>query len=124
MPLDVLEDYFVAINKLRKKHPSATLFLATDNQRVERRFTKKYKNLVVMEKQYPDKKNQSIHHRSSGLNKTTATKEALQEMYLLSECNYLIHSSRSTFAKLAAIISEMPNENLIDVGFNLARSRK
>jgi len=71
-----------------------------------------------------DKKNQSIHHRSSGLNKTAAAKEALQEMYLLSECNYLIHSSGSTFAKLAAIISEMPNGNLIDVGLNWARSQK
>ena len=124
MPLDVLEDYFVAINKLRKKHPSATLFLATDNQRVEKRFAEKYENLIVMGKQYPDKENQSIHHRASGLNKTTAAKEALQELYLLSECDYLIHSSGSTFAKLAAIISEMPIGNLIDVGLNWTRSNK
>ena len=123
-PLDALEVYFIAIDKLLKKYPSATLFLATDNQRVENRFANKYENLIVMGKQYPDKKNQSIHHRSSGLNKTAAAKEALQEMYLLSECNYLIHSSGSTFAKLAAIISEMPNGNLIDVGLNWARSQK
>ena len=115
-PLDVLEVYFVAIDKLLKKHPSANLFLATDNQRVEKRFAEKYENLVVMGKQYPDKENQSLHHRSSELVKVTVAKEALQEMYLLSECNYLIHSSGSTYGNLAAIISEMPNGNLINVG--------
>ena len=123
-PLEVLDVYFVAIDKLRKKYPSATLFLATDNQRVEKRFAEKYENLIVMGKQYPDKENQSIHHRASGLNKTTAAKEALQELYLLSECDYLVHSSGSTFAKLAAIISEMPIGNLIDVGYRWPLSKK
>jgi hypothetical protein len=110
-----IEDYPIAIETLLRSVPDATIYLATDNEDIELEYLRKYKNVLVMPKHYPDKKGQALHSASSCDDRLLIAREALTELYLLSECDYMIYSCRSTFALIASLLSDSPRENLIDL---------
>jgi hypothetical protein len=102
------------INKELNKNPKSALLLATDNKDIKEEYKKKYRNLIIYDKEFS--KNQTIGlHKAKDLEKEKMAEDALLEMYLLSKCNSLIYSGNSTYARMAITLSNINKERLIEV---------
>jgi hypothetical protein len=89
--------------------PGATIFLATDNRAVEKSFLRRYDRVVIHPKWYPRAAGEAIHGHYACPDKLRAAEDAFIDLYLLSRCDFLIYSSRTTFARCAAYISDQPS---------------
>ena len=99
---------------LLKELPGAVIFLATDNQAVEREFRGRYEQVVVTEKWFPPA-GVPIHRNNLAERRPLENaREALVELYLLGECDALVYGSTSTFSVLANLISKAPAERRVD----------
>jgi hypothetical protein len=102
-----------------KRYPDAHIFLATDNQKVNKEYRSRFKNVFSTSKWFPDAMS-SMHQNSNCPDKVTNGIEALVDMYLLAECDCLIYSGYSTFSLISRILSDAPPENIIDIDrFNI-----
>ena len=116
-PKSSLECLTRKIDKIQLQ-PS-TIFLATDNERVEEYFDKHYKNVVFMPKhrlEYADAQT-GIHHRAIrtgdySLAETTL-KESILDMWLLSKCEYLFCQGNSSFSKIAMTLKNQPEKTFL-----------
>lgn len=95
--------------------PSATIFLATDNRAVQKSFLRRYKRVVVHPKWHPQVAGEAIHGHYACPDKVRAAEDALIDLYLLSRCDFLVYSSRATFARCATYISRQPADRRVDV---------
>lgn len=107
------EHYPLLVDQLLHKHPSANIFLATDNQNVEEEFRRRYPGLTVRPKWFATP-GTPLHLTRSCPDRLTLAMDALTEMWLLGQCEYLIYNSSSTFGLLASLISTAPPQNLVD----------
>lgn len=108
------DKYYKFINEISQNKTNVLIFLSTDNQEVEKQFKTKYKNVVTTCKWYPVDQS-SLHQNLECPDRFENGVEALIDIYLLSQCHYLIHDSTSTFAYLARLLSNIPEENVIDI---------
>jgi len=108
------DKYYNSVNKLIDKHSDAQIFLATDSRKVQSEFQKRYKNVIITDKWLPEK-NEKLHGHPEFPDKIENGIEALVDMYLLAECEYLIFCWRSTFPIISRYISDLPSTNLIDL---------
>lgn len=102
------------ITKLIKKHPKAVIFLSTDNKNILDEYVKKYKNVVFTEKFFGNDITEGLHHSKECKNKKNMAIEALKDMYLLSRCDYLVYSSKSSFGQVSSLFFDGKKNNLID----------
>lgn len=97
-----------------RDNPGAKIFLATDNKEVLDFYREKYPDIICRDKLYPNDKNKALHQTNELSDKFGMGVDALVEMYLLSECDYLIYSSRSSFSYISHLLSDIPESNVID----------
>jgi len=113
-----LEKYPIIIDKILSKHPKARIFLATDNQLVEKIFQEKYGSvLIVTDKWFPKNSQgvQRLHENWDSPDRLESGIQSLVDMYLLAASNYLICDQRSTLAFVAKLISDIPEANIFDL---------
>jgi len=102
------------LSKLLKRHPGATIFLATDNLEVERRFQSEFANVKAIPKWFSPVGG-TIHRSRLAVGRTENGIAALTDLYLLSECDYLIIDEHSSFGLVAAWLSNIPWSRIYNV---------
>ena len=114
-----LDKYEKQLNRFLKRYPDAHIFLATDNQQVNREYHKRFKNILSTPKWFPEGMT-SMHQNVNCLDKVANGIEALVDMYLLAQCDCLIYSGYSTFSLVSRVLSDAPPENIVDIDrFNI-----
>lgn len=109
-----LVKYVRALRRFRKRSPNAHIFLATDNREVIEDYASHYKNVFSTPKWYPDGMS-SMHQNRSCPDKIANGIEALVDMYLLAECDYLIYPGCSTFSRIGRLLSDIDPQNIVDI---------
>jgi hypothetical protein len=114
-----LGHYERALQRFLERDPSAHIFLATDNGQIDREYHKRYKNVFSTPKWFPTDLS-TMHQNSSCPDKVLNGIEALMDMYLLADCDYLVYPGGSTFSQIARLLSDLPSKNIVDIErFNL-----
>lgn len=109
-----LDKFHSAIKKIRKNIKNSQIFLACDNQIVQKDFESRYENIITTDKWLPEP-GERIHYNPNKPNDLDVAIDALVDMHLLSKCDYLIYPSRSTFSYISHLLSGLPDENVIDI---------
>ncbi|MHA6720022.1 nodulation protein NodZ [Sphingomonas sp. RS6] len=109
-----IRDFLRHIDRLHKQKPDALIFLATDNKDAETMIRGRYPKVVTTPKWFPEG-GVSMHQNPECPDRLNNAVEALVDMYLLAECDYLIFPGSSTFSKIASLISHMPRGHVIDI---------
>jgi len=110
-----LEETLRIVHEL-KQGLGARIFLATDNQAVERTLARQFgDDLVTMPKRYPDNGKHLHSHRVAGMTNYEKALDAAVEMYLLARCDAIVRYQPSTFALVSWYISDIPAERVICV---------
>ncbi|MFC1738368.1 nodulation protein NodZ [Planctomycetota bacterium] len=109
-----LAKYERHLRRFLKRYPDAHIFLATDNQQVNQDYHKRFRRVFSTPKWFPDETS-SMHQNPTCPDKVGNGIEALVDMYLLADCDYLIYSSSSTFSWISRLLSNIPSENVADI---------
>jgi hypothetical protein len=98
------EKIMQTVDKIFRKGKSA-VFLATDSKEMVGRFRRKYGEVITTKKWYPPA-NERMHTNRNCLDREQNGREALVDMYLLAQCNSLVYSGKSSFGRLAELLSK------------------
>jgi hypothetical protein len=109
-----LAAYRRALERFLRRSPKAHIFLATDNRAVSDEYRRQFKNVISTPKWFPDGMS-SMHQNLECPDHVENGIEALVDMYLLADCNYLIYPSVSTFSWISRILSGLPPERVVDI---------
>jgi hypothetical protein len=109
-----LGKYRKAIANFVADRPLSRVFLATDNLAVEKEFESLYPNIITKQKWMPVS-GQAIHGNKSCPNLTRHAIEALMDLYILSKCESIIYSQRTSFGRTAVLMSALPQNQCFDV---------
>ena len=109
-----LAKYERVLGRFLERSPDAHIFLATDNRQVSEDYHKRFKRVISTPKWFPDGM-ASMHQNISCPDKIANGVEALVDMYLLADCDYLIYPGSSTFSCISRLLSNMPPEKVVDV---------
>lgn len=107
-PLKVL---LSRLDRLSRTHKDAKIFLSTDSAMIEEKLRALYLDRIITTNKLLSAQKGPLHRQGRG---DEARRSSMLDMYLLSRCDYLIYSSRSTFGYCAALMSKQPLENLFD----------
>jgi len=108
-----LQRFYGAVDRLVPLNSSRKIFLATDNEAVQEEFRKRYANLIIRPKYFRGD-GKPLHLNPNDGDVTQRAREALIELYLLSECHHLVCARWSTFSYMAQVLSNLPRERIID----------
>jgi hypothetical protein len=97
-----------------KKVPKAKIFLATDNHMVMEDYRKRYQNIFSTAKWFPEDES-AMHQNTDCPDRLANGIDALVDMYLLAECDYLIYPGISTFSRISHLLSDAPQEQIVDI---------
>ncbi len=105
---------------LASANPDAAIFLATDSGEAQDAIQSRFPNVITIDKAIA-RDGAALHFSSDGFDDPVAeARNALIDMMALARCNWLLHSSHSTFSVTAALIGRIAKERQIDVDrFNL-----
>lgn len=109
-----LKPYERTLNRFIEHAKNPLIFLATDNKQIEQIYRKNYENVFCTPKWFPENL-QTMHQNPGCPDRIANGIEALVDMYLLADCDYLIYPGCSTFSRISAILSNAPRQNVIDV---------
>ncbi len=109
-----LRKYERAVQHFLRWSPGAHIFLATDNQKVSNEYHSKFKNVFSTPKWFPGGLS-SMHQNDSCPDKIANGIEALVDMYLLAECDYLIYPGCSTFSWISRVLSNIGSDRVVDI---------
>lgn len=106
--------YFSAIDRfLRRKGGPELIFLATDNQDVQRAFHEYYGEIVRSKQKWFDEPGKPLHMGTASRSNNWANLlDALFEMYALSRCGYLVRRRESSFSRVSEIIGLTPADRV------------
>ncbi len=107
-PLNVL---LARLARLCRLQGDAKVFLATDSAMIEEKLRALYPGRIVTTNKSDLLSGAPLHRQGRA---DMARQSALLDLYLLSRCDYLIYSSRSTFGYCAALMSDQPVGNLFN----------
>ncbi|OHB61000.1 MAG: hypothetical protein A2167_01140 [Planctomycetes bacterium RBG_13_46_10] len=114
-----LAHYECALRRFLRREPKAHIFLATDNKQISQEYQDRYKNVFSTPKWFPDDVS-PMHHNTQCPDKVLNGIEALVDMYLLADCDYLIYPRASTFSWVSRLLSNIPEDRVINTErFNL-----
>ncbi|MEX0802042.1 MAG: hypothetical protein WD688_01785 [Candidatus Binatia bacterium] len=108
------------LKRLLKREHSLRIFLSTDNVQIKRMFENSYSRVVMTPHWFPSKPGLAIHTDHDRPDPIENGTEALVDLYLLAECHYLIIDTSSSFAYVAALLTNVPDSNV----FNIRRTGK
>jgi hypothetical protein len=109
-----IDSVFAAIDRIMHKVNDPTVFVATDKKEAEQLIEDRYSRVIHTSKWFPTT-GLDLHQNQECPDKLTNAIEALLDMYLLAECNYLVFQASSTFSRVASLYSRMPRANIIDI---------
>lgn len=115
IPLEKLID---AVKKIQSRQQKATIFLATDSQEVIRTFEAEFASLVIAPKWFPPEGQRMHQNWDACPDRVQNGIEALTDLFLLSECQHLVFSSKSSFGYVASLLSKASPRNIYDVEIN------
>ncbi|MGZ3861843.1 MAG: nodulation protein NodZ [Bacteroidia bacterium] len=99
-PTQSIETLFSKIESLKLKKPQ--IFLATDNRFVIEQFETKYPGLISYPKFLPEQIKEGLHQYALYNNMEDISiqlfEDSIADMWLLSECEYLLYQSNSSFS--------------------------
>lgn len=113
--LPSLDRYPAIIENILKEFPGAGIFLATDNEEILKSYQKKYQNVIATDKWFPGRSGKRLHGHGACPDRIQNGVEALVDMQLLAECDYLVFSSKPTFAQVARMRSKADESKIFDV---------
>ena len=107
---------FGHVDRIIAKHPGSRVFLATDNEDLLRQARDRYgaRRLIATEKWFPVP-GQPIHRTAQGPDGLRKAQDALVEICLLGSCTWLVGDHRSSFAYVAALLSDSPADRIMNV---------
>jgi hypothetical protein len=111
------------LDALLSREIGARIFLATDNAEIRRLFERTYGEVVTTEHWYP-RPGHNAHSNWSCPDRTENAREALTDLYLLAECDYLIVDTSSSFSRVATLVSKAEPSNIWDARRGGKRSRR
>ena len=106
------------LNALLKREPKMQIFLATDSIEINKMFQDRYQRVISTQKWYPTS-GRSMHLNPESPDRFKHGTEALVDMYLLAECDYLILDESSSFSYVASLLTNTSSSNT----FNVQRGR-
>ncbi|MFZ1575533.1 MAG: nodulation protein NodZ [Chromatiaceae bacterium] len=106
------ESYPRAIAAVRRRHPEAGIFLATDNADMVGMIGRRFPGLVTRPKWFPTA-GQPIHFTPEGPERLARAEDAVVEMCLLAACDYLIYPALSSFSMAARHLSGLPDARVV-----------
>ena len=109
-----IDTFFPAIDRVMATIPRATIFLATDNREAQRLIEQRYPKVIATEKWFPTT-GIEMHQNPECPDRFNNAVEALIDMYLLAECDYLVFPSSSTFSYISSLCTTIPHAHIIDV---------
>lgn len=111
IPLDKVREM---LTRRLKEKPGASIFLATDNAEVQNAMTTEFDNVFHTSK-HLDEAGNRLHHPNAIFDKVREAENALLDIWLLAQCDHLIHSRHSTFSETAAILGRLDGPRRDDV---------
>ncbi len=102
------------LDKLFTRYADASIFLATDGEDVEGFFRERYGKVVTLTKETSIRAELGRLH-ACGTSRVSHGIDAVVDMKLLSLCDSLVYSSRSTFAEISHVWSKLDDGSVIDV---------
>lgn len=102
------------LDQLLKSNPQAGVFLATDNLQIQDLFCHEYPGVVTTPKWYPAPGSRS-HRNPECPDRVENAKEALVDLCLLAECDYLILDESSAFSYVASLLAEIPSSHIFNL---------
>ena len=109
-----LKPYERTLNRFIEHAKKPRIFLATDSKHIEQWYRENYDDVFSTPKWFPEN-SQTMHQNPGCPDRIDNGIEALVDMYLLADCDYLIYPGNSTFSWISAILSEAPRQNVVDV---------
>lgn len=107
------DQYDDAVNRaLKNTSSNVKIFLATDNVDVESALRQKFPDKVITRKKWFAKAGERLHLNDDCPEPERALIDALVEMLLLAECDYLIYQQNSSFGRCAHIFSEASEDRI------------
>lgn len=104
-----------AIAQRREQQPDAPIFLATDSAEAESAVLARFDNVLTIPKELA-KDGQALHVASGHLaDPVDEARNALIDMMALARCDWLIHSSHSTFSVTASLLGRIARARQVDV---------
>lgn len=104
-----------AIAQLRRDHPEAALFLATDSQQAEDAVRAAHPDVFTLAKTLAADGTALHFSQDSFADPVAEARAALADMLALSRCQWLVHSRHSTFSVSAALMGRIPADRQVDV---------
>ena len=101
------------VQKVLGRNQDRTIFLATDAEEVIGQFKGIFPNVVTAEKWFPEAGGRL--HLLDVPDKFENGVEAIRDIFLLKECDGLVFSSRSSFGRVASLLSSAPPEHIYDI---------
>jgi hypothetical protein len=102
------------LNSLLKSETNLQIFLATDNIKIKNMFENSYSDVITTSHWYPIS-GLILHGNKSCPDLVESGIEALVDLYLLAECDYLIIDTSSTFSYVASLLTKVPFSNVFNV---------
>jgi hypothetical protein len=97
-----------------RREPAARIFLSTDNAEVKALFEQAYPRVVTAPHWYPPAGTPAHRHRDCP-DRSRNGVDALVDLNLLADCDYLIGDTTSSFARVAVLLSRAPSARITDV---------
>ncbi|MEL6530946.1 MAG: hypothetical protein AAFQ27_13370 [Pseudomonadota bacterium] len=95
--------------------PDATVFLATDSAEAQDAVVERFPDTITIDKALSDG-TAALHFTSEEFaDPIVEARNALVDMMALARCDYLLHSSHSTFSVTAALHGRIPKDRQVDV---------
>lgn len=102
------------LDTLLASRPGSRLFLATDDEAVQNRFSRRYPGLVTVPKWFSP--SGAIHLLRSGCTDRSAmARDVLVEMFLLTRCDDVLLDGDSTFAQIVKLLWKGDPRRVIDI---------
>ncbi|MGH7792450.1 MAG: nodulation protein NodZ, partial [Thermodesulfobacteriota bacterium] len=102
------------LNAMLNREPGLQIFLATDNIQIKNMFEESYEDVITTPHWYPEP-GLRLHGNRNCPDLIESGVEALVDLYLLSECDYLIIDGSSSFSYLANLLAKAPEAHVFDV---------
>jgi hypothetical protein len=111
-----IRNTFRQVDTIVARHPRSRVFVATDNEDLLRHARDRYgvARLIATEKWFPVP-GKPIHRNAEGPDGVQKAQDALLELYLLGSCRWLVGDHRSSFAYVAALLSNCPPDAITNV---------
>jgi hypothetical protein len=109
-----LRPIFEKLSSVLKRDPELQIFLSTDNIQIKNMFEGIYP-LAISTPHWYSTPGLRLHGHNTCPHLTDSGIEALVDLYLLAECDYLIIDTSSSFSTLAELITKAPESNVFDV---------